>query len=559
VALVSQATEDWGGGIYSGRRAPANTVYDAVNCLVSDEGLLFRRGGSAYHSASNATSNLTHLHALYMRAPAANRVIARRTGATSIVVLDGSDAPVNLTGGTSWSRPASVGDLAVFATGPTAMIFYGGSRKTAQYATGTITVTEGSTAVTGSGTAWLANVDAGMILRVDNSHDLRAVRSIATDTTLTLASPWQGPTVAGETYDLNPTYGFSVPSGVTTGRSYVIAAGSGTPRLLFCVGNRVFFTDRGDPQSFDADTFHELPASATIIGGEGRGDSALIFTTAGAWAIGDLSLDPVDAFGNLQHSIEQVNKDVILWDDFGIAGYGGSLVVPAIDDVFLMAPDGLTPITGRIRPQYREYVEAGYQPGLAAVHRGHYFLPILNGTSLVDTLVCRLDRDAAWTTFAGGAASPAYATLIEETAREPKLLGLSAARVTDLTGCMEASASTDADGTDSDLVIETRDYPTGANQPGVALKIRARYELDGAATVTPAFSSDQDAGVFEELVSRGEQGGADGWEESDGSSYQWAFVGRKRERIRFRLTIAGACTSFVLRSLELLTRASGKQ
>lgn len=73
------------------------------------------------------------------------------------------------------------------------------------------------------------------------------------------------------------------------------------------------------------------------------------------------------------------------------------------------------------------------------------------------------------------------------------------------------------------------------------------------------FSSDQDDGVFTELTDRGEQGGAAGWGPSDGSKYQWADVQKRRERIRFRVRVTGACASFVLRSIEMLTKPSGKQ
>jgi hypothetical protein len=43
VALVSSNLGDFGGGIYRGRKAPPNTVYDLVNGLINDEGLPYRR------------------------------------------------------------------------------------------------------------------------------------------------------------------------------------------------------------------------------------------------------------------------------------------------------------------------------------------------------------------------------------------------------------------------------------------------------------------------------------------------------------------------------------
>lgn len=750
-SLASTLTDDFSGGIYVGRKAPDDATYDLVNGLVNDEGLIYRRGGSEYRSTSDAASDLYRLHVLYMRAPAANRILARRTGSTSLIVLDGSNAPVVMPGDTDWSRPASVGDYAIFAVGPGQVLFYAGSQKAAAYSTGTLTATSGSTAVTGSGTSWSANVDPGMILNIGGT-DFGVVKSVGSNTAITLTEPWGHSTAAASAYNLVRTQVVNLSlayGGSTTNRTFVAAAGSGTPRLLFCFGNRVYFTPRGDPFTFDAADYHELPANVNIVGAEGIGDAVRIFTTAGEWRISNLSLDPIDAYGNIQHVVEQASKDLILWDDYGIAGFAGALVIPAVDDVFISGNDGsFEPVTGRVRPLYRDYVKAGYQPGQATVFRGHYFLPILNSTTLVDVLISRLDRGSAWTRFAGGAAGAAYATLIEETSRSPKLLGIKGARVTDLTGCFEPTESnaTDADDSTSDFVLETRDYPTGQNQPGLAHKLRVRYEMEGVEStttdtfersdetplaspydnwitggkpnlasgsavdsggfvssttrpetlgpnctveatldaqaindgatyyflgarltahsnsangyqlrlepgtgsgfkatirstnaqttiktstttnyldisglrlvcagnvltgylkvsgdwtevvsttdgtytaagfvgfglstffgspvgfetftwtegpsVTPAFSSDADDDVYAELTSRGGQNGTAGWGDSDGSEYSWADVDKRRERIRFRLTVAGATASFVLRGLELLTRPSGRQ
>jgi hypothetical protein len=213
-------------------------------------------------------------------------------------------------------------------------------------------------------------------------------------------------------------------------------------------------------------------------------------------------------------------------------------------------------------------VKAGYQPGMATVYRGHYILPIMNGSTWVDTLVCRIDRDAAWTRWAGHAGGPAYSVLTGEASRQPKLLALRGPRVLDLSGAFtpDATVAQDADGTTSDCVMTTTDFPTGDNQYGFVQRARLRYELtdDGngataAPTVAIAYSSDQDGGTFTTLTERGEQGGAAGWGVSDGSKYQWALVGKRRERIRFRVTVTGACASFVLRSIELLLRPTGKQ
>jgi hypothetical protein len=67
---------------------------------------------------------------------------------------------------------------------------YGGSRKAADYTTGTVTVTQGSKVVTGAGTAWLANVDAGMLLRLGATR-IYVVSAVLGDTSLELFEAYE--------------------------------------------------------------------------------------------------------------------------------------------------------------------------------------------------------------------------------------------------------------------------------------------------------------------------------------------------------------------------------
>ena len=59
MTLAETLQDDFGFGIFRGRKSPANAVYDAVNAFVDDEGNLFKRGGSAFYSASNASITLS--------------------------------------------------------------------------------------------------------------------------------------------------------------------------------------------------------------------------------------------------------------------------------------------------------------------------------------------------------------------------------------------------------------------------------------------------------------------------------------------------------------------
>src|ERR1019366_1542032 len=163
------------------------------------------------------------------------------------------------------------------------------------------------------------------------------------------------------------------------------------------------------------DNYHQLPDGVQITGMEGLRTSCVVFTTEGIWVIGNVNKNLTDEEGNIQQTLDRYSADAVLWGNNGVAGWSGGLVVPCKDAVYLLelgvssekaAP--FTPISGAILNVYRGYVAAGYKPGVAAVYRGHYFLPILSGSTVIDMLVCRLDatgskggRTFPWTHLAG--------------------------------------------------------------------------------------------------------------------------------------------------------------
>lgn len=100
-----------------------------------------------------------------------------------------------------------------------ALAFWRGGNK-ADYATGTLTVARGSTAVTGAGTSWTANVAPGMFLfaNTDDPYTdvlVGTVLSVNSNTSITLekASPWP---ITAKAYTLKSIRGF-MPQ-VTKGR-----------------------------------------------------------------------------------------------------------------------------------------------------------------------------------------------------------------------------------------------------------------------------------------------------------------------------------------------------
>ena len=75
-----------------------------------------------------------------------------------------------------------------------------------QYKTGTVAITNGSATVTGTGTAWLANVSAGQFFGVDGDGVFYTVASVVSDTSLTLSANYGGTTGSGKTYSIVRDY-----------------------------------------------------------------------------------------------------------------------------------------------------------------------------------------------------------------------------------------------------------------------------------------------------------------------------------------------------------------
>jgi hypothetical protein len=77
----------------------------------------------------------------------------------------------------------------------------------AWYRTGTITVTNGSTTVTGSGTAWIANSAVGEGLLAPDGR-IYEIANVASNTSLTLGQSYLGATQSGQAYVIVPTQSY---------------------------------------------------------------------------------------------------------------------------------------------------------------------------------------------------------------------------------------------------------------------------------------------------------------------------------------------------------------
>jgi hypothetical protein len=567
---VSNSLEqsDFGAGIYRGRKAPAASVFDAVNALVDDEGQLFARGKSAYFDAATAGFTLTGIADLYL-APG-RRLVAWGPGSGLLALNEvahtfASVAPTP----ESVSRAVQLGSIGVFQRAPgSELLLYAGSLKTTSYNTGTVSIAAGSTALTGVGTSWLANVDVGMLMEDTGATAAGVVASVDSDTAITLREAWAGATLAGSGATFAPYFSTPPPASAASlpaVRSFAASVGS-PGRLVMGFNNRAYFSEPGAVELL-TDQYHELPASEVITGADSIEDTLILFTTGGVWIVENMAFDVVDDVGNVQHRVAQVSKDVILWGDAGISAWAGAFVVPAVEDIYLFSPDGTTQVVSEaIRPLYRSYVKAGYQPGAATVHRGHYLLPILNGTTLVDELVCRLDRPyqtpggrtfRPFTRWSGEAASAAYTQRVGASTRAPKLLGVSGVKVTDLTSCMSATggaATQDADATTPTVTIDTNDFDLGPGiRPNTVEKARAVYETTGGTpTVTVKSAVGPESASWTTATAKRGAGS------SDGTGYSAWRVNRKAERMRFRFECSSQVTSLILRRLELTVRQAGQ-
>lgn len=75
-----------------------------------------------------------------------------------------------------------------------------------QYKTGTVSVTNGSPDIVGTGTEWLATVTVGSMFSLQGSGVPYIVGSVDSDTEITLTSNYAGSTLSGQSYSLTTSF-----------------------------------------------------------------------------------------------------------------------------------------------------------------------------------------------------------------------------------------------------------------------------------------------------------------------------------------------------------------
>lgn len=572
VALDSVLQDSFAGGIWretESQRAPRDTAYDIGNGLLDDDLGVYRRGGSGYKTFDNLGALLGLMdgfpyagqRSLYWTAAGIYTLAANDTDFLQIATSPGVLRPL--------ARPVGVGGaLAVPYADNSGVFLWGGSRKT-RLVGQSVTWTAGSKTLTGIGTSWLANADRGMYVNALGAFTT-LVASVDSNTQITMRDA--PPTTGAAAIVLQQWWTLSAAAviGSAAVQPIMVAAVGSRARLVLCEGNRAFLSARGDPLDVTLAEQVELPPSSVIVGADALRDNLVLFTTDGVWTAGSVSLDQIDDYANNQWPVANINKDVILWGDPGIAAWHGALIVPALDDVFLLSADGVPqPISRPIRPLYRAYVKAGYKPGVAAVHRGHLMLPILDsGNAWVDTLVCRLDgvdrvgnMRPGWTRWDGhGGTTAGFAVRQGVTVRAPKLFAITGQRVSDLSGCFEPAAANknDADGSTHRLTLVPSDVAGHQQRRSFFHSIRIRAQLIDAGTDHPTLTAEYATGLpgsaFTTLA-----GSAPATDSTTPyPPYRWQ-IRKRAQAVRLRIRTEGPSSSAVIRSVEVFYRRTARQ
>jgi hypothetical protein len=572
--------DEFGGGIFRSPRAPQGCVYDCVNGLVDDELAIYRRGGVSYRTNVDLGGGVQIVGLADGFLP----VVGERTAfwtAVGMHALDPVDDSTPVTVPLSGVNPPEAfakawgasGQLVFASSSVGRLLVWGGSLK-APYSVGSITFTNGSRTVVGSGTAWLANVDAGMMM----INPTVIVDSVTDNTHLTMRYPWGGVTGSGVAYTLQPTWDvnpapIAALGSVATAAYVTVVAG----RVVVAIGNRAYFsgtTGLGDYGAGTADfastDYHEIPPPGQIVGVDAVGDSLVLFTTTGVWAATNMNLDLTSATGEPQQTLQQINKDVVAWGNPGVAGFSpysgvqdwqGQFVVPALDDIYMLGVSSPAISIGRgIRSLYQSYIAAGFRPGLATVYQGHYILPVRSGGAAIDTLVCRLDqRDRtgrirpAWTRIGGQGRQMLYTGRVRPSGA-PSLVGGQGVRLVDATSWFtpDAAHKADADGTVHGLDVIENDVEL-ANR-STTQKVDLLYELQDAASDNPTIVGSWSSGA-EGSTWTGLTGSA---AENDGRvPKRWRLVKRVRN-VRFRWQTVGPAAVARVRGRVLYVRDSNR-
>lgn len=562
---------------------PTNAVYDHLNGLTDASGSPYKRGGTVNKSgAAFGSAGLRWVFDGYF--DAGQRTVFANSSDFGVLASDDSTV-VNLgAAGLTYPKSAALLEGCLFIGGG---FIYAGSRKASAYLTGTVSFTNGSTTVTGSGTSFTANVDAGMLIQRGNER-VYVVASVTDNTHLELRDAYAGVTGSGISYTASPIYTMTAADPYEVSDYYTVCEN----RLCWLSDNHLRFSEIAAPHTaWNIDNEHDFPEGGNGIGQVTVGNQLIVFTTNGVWTLSGMAFDIVDSNGNPQHRQQVLSRDLVLFGQVGIATWEQAAVVPCIDGIYLI--DGISSpqkISRPVEGLYTTYTAQNRRTGRAAVFHGHYLLPIMDDSGVVhDLLVCRLDRPTRvagqlafpWSHFDGdGGEITAFAVRNITGNRQPKLYGAqagTASRVVDCSAYFTPSAAVknDADGTTAVWDLITRDYETGNMTKNAVRAILSRVELQDAASDNPVIDTYYSLGTkagdpeaawddvtWDDFQWAEDTGGsfvATGCQltESTGNDRQKCRINKQTRYIRFRFRSEDPCAKLVFRALEVKIRPSG--
>lgn len=180
------------------------------------------------------------------------------------------------------------------------------------YRSGTITVTNGSATVTGSGTSWISNAAVGEALSAPDGK-LYEITNIASDTSLTIGSTYLGATAAAQAYVIIPSQSYirdlaqQAAELVASYASIASNAGTGkfgdgtlaTPAVRFASDEDTgFYRSAANEVTFVAGGVAQFRYNTTGLVFLGSGGGGIVnLTTTGNTTLGDAAADTVTING----------------------------------------------------------------------------------------------------------------------------------------------------------------------------------------------------------------------------------------------------------------------
>lgn len=339
------------------------------------------------------------------------------TGATTAITL-GSGASLVTANFTDY---AIVNDTLLVVDDSNKIQKYRGSTN-ANYTTGTITATNASATVTGSGTTWATstNAEVGEYIKLPDGKWYK-ITAIASDTSLTIEISYQGATLAGQTYTISPWGEVQGKLGTATAAASLVRP---TSTYIANHANRVWtLTDNtlrfsALDTSITEEHFNDWDTSnnaGAIIIPSGSGDSGTglyslgntlyVFQRHATWAVygnspGNFELRNINNEIGLinRRTLVEVDNFLIFLSDMGIQLFDGANMRNVSDGVVNTLINSWANKTSPVATLWDNKYIISYTPSAGAYNSESLVYHIQTGvfSKLTGTYV------SSWCTWGGG-------------------------------------------------------------------------------------------------------------------------------------------------------------